>query len=64
MEMTFSVPGATLKMKSVKAACYASPAGPKKDAALKLYQVAEIAHLAKHEADCNAALDAAARALN
>jgi len=64
MEMTFSVPGATLKMKSVRATCQASPAGPKKDAALKLCQMAERAHLARHEAECNDALDAAIRALD
>lgn len=57
------VPGATLKMKSVKAVLEASPAGSQKDAALQYYQIAETAHLAKREADCNNALDAARRVL-
>lgn len=63
MEMTCFVPSATLKMKSVRAACYTAPDGPAKQTALKHYQVAETAHLAGHEADCNSALDAATRAL-
>jgi hypothetical protein len=51
------------KMQSVKAAWDKSPAGPKKDAALKHYKAAEKAHTAKNDADTNKELDAATRAL-
>jgi hypothetical protein len=51
------------KMTSVKAACDKSPAGPKKDEALKHYQAAEKAHMAKNDAETNKELDAASHAL-
>lgn len=51
------------KMKTVKAAWDKAPPGPKKDAALKHYQAAEMAHTAKNDAECIKELDAAAHAL-
>ncbi|TCM76779.1 hypothetical protein [Rhodovulum steppense] len=51
------------KMKSVKAAWDKAPAGPKKDAALKHYQAAEKADMAKNDAETNRELDAATHAL-
>jgi hypothetical protein len=51
------------KMKTVKSAWDAAPAGPKKDAALKHYQAAEKAQTAKNDSDCNRELDAAKKAL-
>ncbi len=51
------------KMKTVKSAWDAAPAGPKKDAALKHYEAAQKAQTAKNDADCNRALDAATHAL-
>lgn len=51
------------KMTSVKAAWDKSPAGPKKDAALKHYQAAEKANTAKNDAETNKELDAATHAL-
>lgn len=51
------------KMKSVKANWDKAPDGPKKDAALKHYQAAEKAHMAKNDAETNKELDAATHAL-
>lgn len=51
------------KMKTVKAAWDKSPAGAKKDAALKHYQAAEKAQTAKNDAEVNRELDAATHAL-
>jgi hypothetical protein len=51
------------KMKSVKAAWDAAPAGPKKDAALKHFRAAEKAEAAHDDAECNRELDAARKAL-
>ncbi len=51
------------KMTSVKAAWDQSPAGPKKDAALKHYQAAEKAQAANDDTACVRELDAAAHAL-
>jgi hypothetical protein len=51
-------------MKTVKAAWDKAPAGSKKDAALKHYQVAEAALKANNEAGCVAALKRAQAALN
>ena len=51
------------KMTSVKAAWDKAPAGPKKDAALKHYQAAEKANVAKNYAETNKELDAATHAL-
>jgi len=51
------------KMKTVKSAWDAAPAGPKKEAALKHYQAAEKAQTAKNEAECIRELDAAKHAL-
>lgn len=51
------------KMKSVKSAWDAAPAGPKKDAAQRHYQAAEKALKANHEGECNRKLDAARYAL-
>lgn len=59
MDVRTCVPGATLKMQSVKASLDAAPVGPVKAAALKHYQAAEVAHLAKEEAVCNNELDIA-----
>jgi hypothetical protein len=50
-------------MKSVKAAWDKAPSGPKKDAALKHYEAAEKAHIAKNDATCIKELDAATHAL-
>jgi hypothetical protein len=50
-------------MKSVKAAWDQSPAGPKKDAALKHYQAAEKAQAADDDTACVRELDAARHAL-
>jgi hypothetical protein len=50
-------------MKSVKEAWDQTPAGPKKDAALKHFQAAETAQTAKNERECIRALDAAQHAL-
>lgn len=56
--------GATAeKMKTVKSAWDAAPAGPKKDASLKHYQAAEKAQTAKKDAECIRELDAAKQAL-
>ena len=52
------------KMKSVKAVWDKSPAGPKKDAALRHYRAAEKAHMAKNDAETNKELDAASQALS
>ena len=52
------------KMKSVKAAWDKSPAGPKKDAALRHYRAAEKAHMAKNDTETNKELDAASQALS
>jgi hypothetical protein len=54
---------AEAKMKSVKAAWDKAPSGPKKDAALKHYEAAEKAHIAKNDATCIKELDAATHAL-
>ena len=51
------------KMKSVKVVWDKAPAGPKKDAALKHYQAAEVARTAKNDANCIKELDAASHAL-
>lgn len=51
------------KMKTVKAAWDAAPAGPKKDAALKHFRAAEKAQAAHNDADCNRELEAARHAL-
>jgi hypothetical protein len=51
------------KMKSVKAAWDQSPAGPKKDTALKHYQAAEKAQAANDDSGCVRELDAARHAL-
>lgn len=51
------------KMTSVKTAWDKAPAGPKKNAALKHYQAAEKANMAKNDAETNKELDAAAHAL-
>ncbi len=61
--MTLDMTRATLKMKSVRAACRNAPDGPSKDAALKHYRTAENEHLAQREAATNRELDAATRAL-
>ena len=52
------------KMTSVKAAWDKAPAGPKKNAALKHYQAAEIAQMASNEAETNKELDAASDKLS
>jgi cell pole-organizing protein PopZ len=52
------------KMKSVKAVWDKAPAGPKKEAALKPYQAAEVARTAKNDANCIRELDAATLALS
>ncbi|RYH07232.1 hypothetical protein [Tropicimonas sp. IMCC6043] len=52
------------KIASVKAAWDKAPAGPKKDAALKHYQLAEKANTAKNDAENNKELDAASHALS
>lgn len=54
---------AETKLKTVKAAWDNAPSGPKKDAALKHYQAAQKAHMAKNDAICMKELDAAAHAL-
>lgn len=51
------------KMKTVKAAWDAAPAGPKKDAALTHYKAAQKAQSDNKDADCNRELDAARHAL-
>lgn len=51
------------KMNEVKAAWDQAPPGPKKAAALIYYQDAEMAKLAKNDADCLKSLDAASAAL-
>lgn len=51
------------RMTSVKATWDKAPAGPKKDIALKHYQAAEKALMAKNEAQANKELDAATKAL-
>lgn len=53
----------TERMSNVKAAWDKAPAGPKKDAALKHYQAAEKAQVAKNDAECGRHLDAATSAL-
>lgn len=63
MDVTSSAPRATLKMQSVKAECDMALPGSGKDAALKHYKAAEMAHWGRCEADCNGELDAARRAL-
>ncbi len=50
-------------MKTVKAAWDKAAAGPKKDAALKHYQAAEVALKAHNEEGCKAALKQAQAAL-
>jgi hypothetical protein len=56
-------PTAAEQMKTVKAAWDASPAGSKKDAALKHYQAAEKSHTANNDAETIKSLDAAKHAL-
>jgi hypothetical protein len=56
-------PNAAEQMKTVKAAWDASPAGAKKDAALKHYQAAEKSHTAHNDAETIKSLDAAKLAL-
>lgn len=51
------------KMTSVKTAWDKAPAGPKKDAALKHYQAAELANTSQNAAETNKHLDAATHAL-
>ena len=51
------------KMQSIKSACDAAAAGPKKDAALRHYQAAERAQKANRDGECNRQLDAAKYAL-
>jgi hypothetical protein len=51
------------RMKIVKSAWDAAPAGPKKDAALKHYQAARKAQSAKNDAECDRELEAARHAL-
>lgn len=51
------------KMKTVKAAWDAAPAGPKKDASLTHYKAAQKARDENKDADCNRELDAARHAL-
>lgn len=63
MDAKSSMPDTAEKMKTVKTAWDAAPAGPKKDAALKHYEAAEKAQTAKNDADCNRELDAATHAL-
>lgn len=57
------LPSTAEKMKSVKSAWDAAPAGPKKDSALKHYQAAQKAQTAKNDAECDRELDAAKKAL-
>lgn len=63
MEAKTPLPSAAEKMKTVKAVWDKAAAGPKKDAALKHYQAAEKAQIAKNDAECIRELDAAAHAL-
>lgn len=56
-------PSTADKMKTVKTAWDAAPAGTKKDAALKHYQAAEKAHTAHDDATAIRELDAATHAL-
>lgn len=63
MEAKSPSPNTTDKMKSVKTAWDAAPAGPKKDAALKHYQAAEKARAARNDGECNRELEAARHAL-
>lgn len=51
------------KLKAVKTAWDAAPAGPKKDASLKHYQAAEKAMAAKNDAETIKEIDAAKHAL-
>jgi hypothetical protein len=61
--MDSKTPDTAEKMKTVKAAWDAAPAGPKKDTALKHYQAAQKAQTAKNDAECVRELDAAKHAL-
>jgi hypothetical protein len=63
MDQKTPAPQTVEKMKTVKAAWDAAPAGPKKDAALTHYKAAEKARTEHRDADCNRALDAAQHAL-
>ncbi len=63
MEAKSPVPNTAEKMKSVKAAWDKTPAGPKKDEALRHYQAAEKAQAAKRDAECIREIDAASHAL-
>lgn len=63
-EQKTSVPSASERMKTVKAACDKAPSGPKKEAALKHYQAAEKAQKASNETDCLKSCNEAAKALN
>lgn len=63
MDNKSPAPKTAEKMKTVKAAWDAAPAGPKKDAALTHYRAAEKAQTQHKDADCNRELDAAQHAL-
>lgn len=58
-----SAAGCADEMKAVKAAWDKAPAGPKKDAALKEYKMAEQAHAKKDEKACMGALAKAKTAM-
>ena len=64
MADSIDMTNASEKMKTVKAAWYKAPAGPKKDASLKHYQAAEKAIAAKNNSDCIKELSAATHALS
>ncbi len=63
MDAKTPLPSTAEKMKTVKSAWDAAPAGPKKDVALKHYKAAEKAQTAKNDAECHRELDAAKLAL-
>jgi hypothetical protein len=63
MDKTNPATNTAEKMKTVKSAWDAAPAGPKKDEALTHYKAAQTAQTAKNDAECNRELEAAKRAL-
>lgn len=62
--MSMDIQNSTIeKMKSVRVAWEKASPSPKRDAAMTHYQAAEKAQVAKNDADCLKALDAATKAL-
>lgn len=61
--MTLDAHKTAEQLTTVKMAWDNAPAGPKKDAALRHYQAAKKAHMAKNDAEASKELDAAKHAL-